>query len=354
MSRYFNNELSKISPYVPGEQPSGRKFIKLNTNELPFPPSPRAIERTAEASKCLQLYPALDGGELRYKIAETIGVSAENVAVTNGSDEALNLIFKAFCSKNSPAAFADITYGFYSVFANINAVPYEIIPLTSDFFINPEDYIGINKNIFIANPNAPTGLTISLSDIERIAESSPSNVVVIDEAYVDFGGESAVPLIRKHQNLIVVQTFSKSRSLAGARVGFAVADKEIIDDLYRIIYSTNPYNLSRTNMAAALGALEDPDYTRRNCETVIANREHTMRELQRLGFNVIPSSANFVFASSPKIGGKELYEKLKQTGIIIRHFDKPRISDFVRITIGSREDMDALIGAIELIINNME
>ena len=192
------------------------------------------------------------------------------------------------------------------------------------------------------------------SDIERIAESNPNNVVVIDEAYVDFGGESAVPLIRKHQNLIDVQTFSKSRSLAGARVGFAVADKKIIDDLYRIIYSTNPYNLSRTNMAAALGALEDPDYTRHNCETVIANREHTTLELQHLGFNVIPSSANFVFASSPKIGGKELYEKLKQTGILIRHFDKPRISDFVRITIGSREDMDALIGAIKLIINNME
>ena len=354
MSRFFNNELSKISPYVPGEQPSGRKFIKLNTNESPFPPSPRAIERAAEAAKNLQLYPALDGGELRYKIAETVGVSAENVAVTNGSDEALNFIFKAFCSKNSPAAFADITYGFYSVFANINAVPYVIIPLTSEFFINPEDYIGINKNIFIANPNAPTGLTISLSDIERIAESNPNNVVVIDEAYVDFGGESAVQLIRKHQNLIVVQTFSKSRSLAGARVGFAVADKEIIDDLYRIIYSTNPYNLSRTNMSAALGALEDPDYTRCNCETVIANREHTTRELQRLGFNVIPSSANFVFASSPQIGGKDLYEKLKQTGILIRHFDKPRISDFVRITIGSREDMDALIGAIKLIINNME
>lgn len=354
MSGFLNKSLSALAPYTPGEQPSGRKFIKLNTNESPFPPSQKAVAAAAEAAKNLQLYPALDGGELRLKIAEMLNVASSQVVVTNGSDEALNFIFKAFCSEESPAVFPDITYGFYSVFAAFNGVPYTEIPLNERFEITVSDYLGIGKNIFIANPNAPTGLSIPLGDIELICASNPDNIVVIDEAYVDFGGESAIKLLSKHQNLIVVQTFSKSRSLAGARVGFAVASPEIIDDLYRVIYSTNPYNLSRTNLAAGLGAISDEKYTRSNCETVINNRTATAEALKKLGFTVLDSSANFLFARSEAVGGKELYESLKAEGILIRHFDKPRISDFVRITVGSEKDMQTLIKTIEKILEKKE
>ena len=352
MSEFLRPELRALEPYVPGEQPVGKKFIKLNTNESPFPPSPKVVEMAAEAAKRLQLYPELDGGGLRGLIAERLGVEKENVAVTNGSDEALNFIFKAFCSPSSPAAFADITYGFYSVFAAINGVPFTVIPLREDFSIDPKDYIGIEKNIFIANPNAPTGLTISQEDICRIAESNPKNIVVVDEAYVDFGGVSAVPLVRKYQNLIVVQTFSKSRSLAGARVGFAVACKEIIDDIYRIIYSTNPYNLSQTNLAAGIGAISDEEYTVAICKKIAATRERISAKLRGLGFKVTDSSANFLFASYPGIGGKTLYEKLKERGILVRRFDKPRISEYLRITVGSDEEMDILVKNITEIIDS--
>ncbi len=350
MSRFMTDSLKALAPYTPGEQPRERKYIKLNTNESPFPPSPKAIAAANEAAKELELYPALDGGRLRAKIAEVIGVDESSVAVTNGSDEALNFCFKAFCSKSSPAAFADITYGFYSVFAGLNGVSYELIPLKDDFTLDPNDYIGIGKNIFIANPNAPTGLSIGLSDIEKIAKSNPDNIVLIDEAYVDFGGESAVKLLPRCPNLIVTQTFSKSRSLAGARIGFAAASPEIIEDIYRVIYSTNPYNLSRTSIAAGIGALEDEEYTRCNCREIVETREKTARALRALGFRVLDSSTNFLFASSPKVGGKELYERLKAEGILIRHFDAPRISDFVRITVGSQSDMQALVGAIENIL----
>lgn len=350
MSRFLRPELRSLAPYEPGEQPSERKYIKLNTNESPFPPSEKAQKYAREAAANLQLYPALDGGILRYKIAERLGVTSEEVVVTNGSDEVLNFCFKAFCSEGSPAVFADITYGFYSVFADINGVPCELIPLKEDFSIDPEDYIGVGKNIFIANPNAPTGLILPVSQIERIVASNPDNIVVVDEAYIDFGGESCVPLVRKYQNLIVTQTFSKSRSLAGARLGFGIASPEIINDLYRVIYSTNPYNLSRTNMAAGIGAMEDEEYTRRNCEEIIATRESTAESLKKLGFTVLPSKTNFLFASSPEISGAELYAKLKAEGILIRYFNKPRISEFVRITIGSRGDMDTLIKTITKIL----
>lgn len=351
MSRFLRPSLEVLEPYTPGEQPSERKYIKLNTNESPFPPSPNAIAAASEAANNLQLYPSLDGGELRSAIAEAIGVETSEVVVTNGSDEVLNFCFKAFCSPSSPAVFADITYGFYSVFAEYNEVPYELIPLKDDFSIDPNDYIGIGKNIFIANPNAPTGLALPLSDIEEIVRRNPDNIVVIDEAYVDFGGESAVPLIRKYDNLIVTQTFSKSRSMAGARLGFGVACPELINDLYRLIYSTNPYNLSRTNMAAGLGAILDEDYTRQNCKTIIETREKTTDELKKIGFTVLPSCANFVFARSHEMGGRELYERLKAEGILVRHFDKLRIRDYLRITIGSNGEMETLIEKVKLILN---
>ena len=351
MSRFLRPSLESLEPYTPGEQPSERKYIKLNTNESPFPPSQKAVEAASEASKSLQLYPALDGGNLRPALAKIAGVEPEELVITNGSDEVLNFCFKAFCSKERPAVFADITYGFYSVFANYNEVPYELIPLKDDFSIDPRDYIGIGKNIFIANPNAPTGLVLPLSDIEEIVKSNPDNIVVIDEAYIDFGGESAVPLIRKYDNLIVTQTFSKSRSMAGARLGFGIACPALISDLYRLIYSTNPYNLSRVNMAAGLGAVLDEENTRRNCREIIETREMTTTELRKLGFTVLQSSANFVFAKSPDIGGRELYERLKSEGILVRHFNNQRIQDYLRITIGSREEMNILIEKVKLILN---
>ncbi len=350
MSRFLRNDLENLAPYVPGEQPSDRKYIKLNTNESPFPPSPKAIAAAARAAENLRLYPPLDGGPLRKMLAEKFGLTEAEVAVTNGSDEALNFIFKAFCSLDSPAAFADITYGFYSVFAELNGVPYDIIPLKSDFSLNPTDYMGIHRNIFIANPNAPTGLAISLNDIEEIADSNPENIIVVDEAYVDFGSDSAVNILREHQNLIVVQTFSKSRSLAGARVGFMFAAPDIINDIYRIIYSTNPYNISMINMAAAMGALEDEEYTKANCLKIISTREKTENALKKLGFTVIPSKTNFIFASYDGIDGKVLYSELKNRGILVRHFDKDRISQFLRITIGTEKQMEQLINNLSNII----
>ncbi len=353
MSRFLCDSMKALAPYTPGEQPTEKKYIKLNTNESPFPPTERAVKAAEEAAKSLQLYPELDGGKLRSAIAESLGVDRDSVIVTNGSDEVLNLCFKAFCSPKSPAAFADITYGFYSVFAGYNCVPYEIIPLKDDFTLDVNDYIGIDKTVFIANPNAPTGICLPVSEIEKVVSGNPHNVVVIDEAYIDFGGESCVGLVKKYPNLIVTQTFSKSRSMAGARLGFGVACPELINDLYRLVYSTNPYNLSRLNMAAGLAAVEDADYTRRNCAEIASTRESFSRELKALGFEVLPSLANFVFTRKEGISGHELYLRLKAEGILVRHFDSPRINDWLRITIGSREDMDTLVEKLRLITENL-
>ena len=243
-----------------------------------------------------------------------------------------------------------LTYGFYSVFAELNGVPYEEIPLCDDFTINPSDYIGANKTIFIANPNAPTGIALSLDVIEEIVASNPDNVVVIDEAYVDFGGESAIPLTKKYENLLVTETFSKSRSMAGARLGFGVGCPSLIADLNTIKYSTNPYNVNSMTMAAGLGVLSDPEYTEKNCRTVIENREWTVERLKELGFTMTESKANFIFAKHEKIDGGELYSKLRERGILVRHFTKPKIAQYNRITVGSMAQMEELVGAIKTIL----
>ncbi len=350
MSRFFSKKYSALMPYVPGEQPKDRKYIKLNTNESPFPPSPRAIEAAKQASEQLQLYSDPECMQLREKAAEVYGISPEEILFTNGSDDVLNFAFMAFCDKDHPAAFPDITYGFYPVFAKLNGVSYTQIPLREDFTIRVSDYIGIHKTIFIANPNAPTGIALSLQEIEQIVQGNPDNVVVIDEAYVDFGAESAVKLIRKYDNLLVTQTFSKSRSMAGARLGFGIACKELICDLNTVRYSTNPYNINRMTMAAGIGALEDQVYFQKNCQTIMENRAWTAQQLRRLGFIVVDSQANFVFAKSPAIKGKALYLQLKEKGILVRHFDSSGLTDFNRITIGSRAQMEALIAAIEKIM----
>ncbi len=346
MSRFLSKRFEKLTPYTPGEQPRDMQYIKLNTNESPFPPSPRAQRYAAEAVKTLQLYPDPECRALTEKLAEVCGVNADELLVTNGSDEILNFAFMAFCDANRPAAFPDITYGFYSVFAELNGTPYVEIPLRADYSIAPEDYIGLNKTIFIANPNAPTGKALPVSDIERIIAGNPDNVVVIDEAYVDFGGESCLPLIKKYDNLLVTQTFSKSRSMAGARLGFGAGCAALIRDLNTIKYSTNPYNINRATMAAGLGVLEDEEYTRKNCGAIIENREWTAAQLRALGFEVMDSKTNFVFVRHPLLDGGVTYQNLKNLGILVRHFNKPRLSDYNRITIGTREQMQALVNAM--------
>ncbi len=350
MSRFLSEKYSGLCPYTPGEQPKDNEYIKLNTNESPYPPSENAVKMASEAARRLNLYPDPECRELSDKFAELVGVEPSMVLATNGSDEILNFAFMAFCDENTPAVFPDITYGFYPVFAELNGIPYEEIPLKEDFSVCTENYLGINKTIFIANPNAPTGKLLELSEIERILKSNPDNVVVIDEAYVDFGGESSIALVHKYDNLLVTQTFSKSRSMAGARLGFGIGCASLISDLNTVKYSTNPYNINSMTMAAGLGVIADNEYTVHNCREIIKSREYTEKELSRLGFYLTDSSANFVFARHEKIGGEELYLKLKQRGILVRHFSKDRILEFNRITIGTYEQMQKLVCTVKEIL----
>ena len=349
MSRFFSSRYDALEPYTPGEQPKDMKYIKLNTNESPFPPSPKAMAYAREAADSLQLYPDPECRELTLKIADSLGLEYEQVLVTNGSDEILNFAFMAFCDKDHPAVFPDITYGFYSVFAQLNGIPYDEIPLKEDFTIDTDEYCGIGKTIFIANPNAPTGIALSLDEIEKILKANPDNVVVVDEAYVDFGGESAVSLIDKYDNLLVTQTFSKSRSMAGARLGFGAGSKALIQDLNTIKYSTNPYNINKMTMAAGIGVMEDEEYTRTNCNTIIQNREWTQNELKKLGFETTESKTNFVFAKHPCISGERVYKYLRENGILVRHFSKECICEYNRITIGTKEQMETLIEKLKLL-----
>lgn len=347
MSRFLSKKYESLEPYTPGEQPKERKFIKLNTNESPFQPSKKAIDYAARAAEDLQLYSDPECTALHKKFAETCGVTSDMVLATNGSDEILNFAFMAFCDKETPAVFADITYGFYPVFAEINSLPQRVVPLRDDFTINIEDYFDAKGTIFIANPNAPTGIALKRSDIELILQKNPDNVVVVDEAYVDFGGESCVPLTEKYDNLLVTQTFSKSRSMAGARLGFGIGSKALIADLRAIKYSTNPYNINSMTMAAGIGQLEDEETTRKNCRTIAENRDYLISALRALSFTVTDSKTNFVFAKSDKIGGGELYSALRERGILVRHFTAPKIAAYNRITVGTRQQVDALIEAIK-------
>jgi len=353
MSKFFSNKFSNLEAYVPGEQPKDMKYIKLNTNESPFPPPHSVLKAGEIALRNIQLYSDPECTSLTEATAELLGVKPDQVLMTNGSDEILNFAFMAFSDKEHPIVFPDITYGFYSVFAELNGIPYEEIPLNNDFTVNVEDYVGIGKNIVIANPNAPTGIALSLSDIERIVKSNPNNVVIIDEAYVDFGAESAVLLVDKYDNLLVTQTFSKSRSLAGARLGFGVGCKELINDLNTIKYSTNPYNVNRVTMAVGYQAVLDNDVFMENCRIISKNREWTRERLLELGFTVTDSKANFLFASSDEISGEALYLALKSRGILIRHFNKERIKNYNRITVGTFDQMQALVTEIENVLKEI-
>ena len=347
MSRFFSCKFDALTPYTPGEQPKGISYIKLNTNESPFPPPPLVQQYVKQEAKQLQLYSDPQCRDLVAMAAEKLGVAPDEILFTNGSDEILNFAFMAFCDAAHPAVFPDITYGFYPVFAQVNSVPYTEIPLQEDFTIRVEDYIGLNQTIFIANPNAPTGLALPLNDIERIVAGNPDSVVVIDEAYVDFGAESALNLIHKYDNLLVTQTFSKSRSMAGARLGFGAGNRELIRDINTIKYSTNPYNVNRMTMAAGVAALEADGYFRVNCQKIMENRNWTTKELSKLGFLVIPSMTNFVFVKHPNIPGKALNLALREKGILVRHFNTDKLGDYNRITIGSREQMKALVAALK-------
>ncbi len=354
MSKFLSSLYASLKEYVPGEQPQDKKYVKLNTNESPFPPSPGVIKAvTDEKIEKLCLYCDPESKLLKAKLAQTYSLESENVFVANGSDDILNFAFMAFARENG-AAFPDISYGFYPVFADLYNVDAKIIPLKQDFSIDINDYIACGKMVVIANPNAPTGKVLTKDEVERIIASNPDNVVLIDEAYVDFGAESVVDFVKKYDNLLVVQTFSKSRSMAGARLGFAFADKEIIKDLEKIKYSTNPYNINSLTQLMGVKALEEQEYYDINCKIIAENREFTVGELEKIGFSVIPSKANFIFARHKSISGEKVYVRLKDKGVLIRHFTAERIKDHNRITVGTKQQMETLIEKLKEIIKEEE
>jgi histidinol-phosphate aminotransferase len=351
MSRFLAKKYKELDAYVPGEQPRDKRYIKLNTNEFPYPPAPDVIKAVnSDVIADLRLYSDPTAKNLKVALAAYYGVEPENVFVSNGSDESLNFAFACFFEDG--VAFADLTYGFYSVFADLYGINAKIIPLDQDFSIVSADYMGLDCGAVIANPNAPTGKALPLYDIERIVASNPDHVIVVDEAYVDFGCESAVSLTKKYDNLLVCMTYSKSRGMAGARLGFAIGNAELIADLELMKYSTNPYNLDSLALRMGAAALTDASktYYEEKVGEVVRVREEISERLKELGVEVIPSKANFIFAKLPNISGGDAYTKLREKGILVRHFSKARISDYLRISIGTAEDMKALVCAVEQII----
>ncbi len=344
MSRFFSQDYATLTPYVPGEQPKGQqKFVKLNSNESPYPPSPLVIQRATEAAGTLNYYNDAASRELRQTLADFLGVQPENVLPTNGSDEILYFAFLAFCDAGHPMAFPDISYSFYPVFAKTTKIPTHIIPLKDDFSIDYRDYCGLNENIVIANPNAPTCQTLSLTEIEEIVRTNPDNVVIIDEAYVDFGGESAVPLTKKYDNLLVTQTFSKSRSLAGGRLGIGIGSAELIADLNTLRNSFNPFNVNSVTQAAGIAAIESNDYYMENCRRIMEAREWTYGELLKLGYAGQPSKTNFLFVKKPGFSGEELARLFREGGVLVRYLGGERTADYIRVSIGTREEMQTFI-----------
>lgn len=343
-----------MQAYTPGEQPQDRKYIKLNTNESPYSPSESVLAAVCrDEAALLRLYPDPSCKVLKEKLAETFGLSPENIFVSNSSDDVLNMSFMAFASDEKKAYYADITYGFYKVFSELHGVKSVVIPLRDDFSLDPCDYMGIeNGLIVIANPNAPTGIAIGVDDIRKICLSSQSSVVIIDEAYVDFGGDSAVKLLGECPNLIVCRTFSKSASMAGARLGFAMASAELIEDLEKIKYSTNPYSVNRITMAAGIAVLDDIDYYRQNCRRIISTREWVKEQLLSMGFKINPSKTNFLFAKPTAMSGEKMFIRLKENGILVRRFNQPKIGDYLRITIGSEDEMQTFIKITERILKD--
>lgn len=352
MSRYLSERHARLEAYTPGEQPKDRRYIKLNTNESPFPPSPGVQAAVSEEVGRLQLYSDPLCRDLNRKAAEVYGVGEDHILMTNGSDEILQFAFMAFGDKSRPFAFPDLTYGFYSVFADLHGIPYTRVPLREDLGICVEDYDGHHGPIVIANPNAPTGRLLPPDAIDYLVRTHRDAPVIIDEAYIDFGGESAIPLVDRYDNLLVTRTFSKSFSMAGARLGFGIAQPTLIRDLDLMKYSTNPYNVNRMTMAAGVAALRDIDYYRENCRRIMKTRERVAKQLRTMGFFVTDSMANFLFVRHGQVGGEALYHALRARGILVRHFDTPAIRDFNRITVGSDDEMNALLKAITEVLDD--
>ena len=355
MSKFLSKEASRLAPYTPGEQPQDQQYVKLNTNESPFPPSPKVVKAISRAELLkLNLYSDPTCGQLVEAIAKRYELQPENVIAGNGSDEILAFAFRAFCGEDKPLAYADITYGFYKSQVALFGLESKVIPLREDFTLNVDDYMDFPGTIVIANPNAPTGMTVSREDIQRLLEADPDRVVIVDEAYVDFGAESCVPMIYRYDNLLVVQTMSKSRSLAGGRVGFALGSAELISALNRVKYSFNPYNVNRLSIVAGAAAVEDEPYFQACCAAVRQARAWTVEELENLGFTVLPSQANFIFIRSDKLSGEDLYRRLKENGVLVRWWaDSGRIQDYVRITIGSMEQMETLVDEIARLLEDV-
>ena len=347
MSKFWSPLVNDLVPYVPGEQPKMANLVKLNTNENPFGPSPKVIEAIqAELNDSLRLYPDPEGEGLRQTIAAYHGIQPNQVFLGNGSDEVLAHIFFGLFQHGEPILFPDITYSFYPVYCGLYNIESKKIPLTENFEINPDDFKQPNGGVIFPNPNAPTGMYLGLQHVEEILAANPDRVVVVDEAYIDFGGESAITLVDKYPNLLVSQTLSKARSLAGLRVGFAVGHPDLIEALNRVKNSFNSYPLDRLALAGAKAAYEDEAWFRKCCDGVISERERVTAVLEDLGFEVLPSKANFIFARHKEQPGEVLAKGLREQGIIVRHFNKPRISEFLRITIGTVEQNDALIGGL--------
>ncbi len=346
MSRFLNKKYETLEPYTPGEQPKVMDLIKLNTNENPYGPSPEVLKviNQTEVEK-LQLYSDPEATELVEAIAENFGLDMDQVAVGNGSDEILAFAFMAFQPENGNVYFPDPSYGFYKVYGDIFKANRKPIPLNENLEIDPEDYKNLDGTIIIANPNAPTGIALETGVIEEIIKANPDNLIIIDEAYVDFGAKSCVPFIEKYDNILIIQTFSKSRSLAGSRVGFALGNRELIADLNRIKFSFNPYNLDRLAIRAAAAAMRDREYFEKTRNDIMTTRGYTAAALQGLGFKVLPSKANFIFVKSDEISGEKYFNGLREKNILVRFWGKDPIRDYVRITIGKPEQMDALLAA---------
>ena len=352
----WEENVRKVVPYTPGEQPQDQNVIKLNTNENPYPPAPGVMDRIAELSpERMRLYPAFpEQTQLAWALAEYYQIDREQIFIGVGSDDVLSLAFMTFFQSKRPVLFPDITYSFYDVWADLYRIPYEKKALDEQFAIRPEEYRQPNGGVIFPNPNAPTGVLMELSQVEEIVAANRDVVVIVDEAYIDFGGTSCVELTKQYDNLLVVQTFSKSRSLAGARLGFAIADKGLIADLEKIKYSTNPYNINRLTLAAGEAAVESDAYYRKNAAKIAKTRELTASRLRELGFIVLPSVANFIFVKSDALAGETVYQELKKKGVLVRHFGKQKIKDFVRITIGTPEQMDILLEKLAEILTGQK
>ncbi len=351
MNKFWSRRLEGMTPYTPGEQPKDRKFIKLNTNENPYPPSPKALEAAKSAASAdLRLYPDPEGMELKRALSEFYGAGEKEIFLGNGSDEILAFCFPAFFNAGEPVVFADITYSFYPVYANMFGIDYRLIPVNDDFTQPVEKYREPNGGVLIANPNAPTGLALPLEKIEEIVRANSEKVVIVDEAYVDFGAQSAVGLIGKYPNLLVVQTASKSRSLAGMRVGFAFGNPGLIEALELVKNSMNSYTLDRVAIAAASAAVRDREYFRDCCRKITDTREKTAAELEKLGFSSPVSSSNFIFITHEKLPAREIFSALREKGILVRYFDKPRIDNYLRVSIGSGPEMEAFVQAMKEIV----